>query len=183
MTLETTSQLVGILANIAVIASILFVALQVRMGVQMLRDAAVRNHSEKLQSVSRMLAENAELAELWSRGSKAGLESLSDTERVRFINFCTYMFRTWEELHLQHSSGKMDDALYTANISIMRDIFHLRGANEGKGMRSPHQPLCLRDDPTHRPAQVSFWRHAEEPLRPLAAHQSAKPSRRRLERR
>ena len=64
MTLETTSQLVGILANIAVIASILFVALQVRMGVQMLRDAAVRNHSEKLQSVSRMLAENAELAEL-----------------------------------------------------------------------------------------------------------------------
>ena len=79
MTLETTSQLVGILANIAVIASILFVALQVRMGVQMLRDAAVRNHSEKLQSVSRMLAENAELAELWSRGSKAGLESLSDT--------------------------------------------------------------------------------------------------------
>lgn len=127
--------LIQMAANVAVLASLIFVALQVRMGVQMLRDAAVRNHSEKLQSVSRMLAENAELAELWSRGSKAGLENLSEIERVRFINFCTYMFRTWEELHLQHSSGKMDDALYTANISIMRDIYHLRGANEAWRVR------------------------------------------------
>lgn len=135
MSLETTAQIVGILANIAVLASIVFVALQVTMGVQMLRDAAVRNHLEKTQSISRLLAENAQLADLWSRGSKGGLASLNDGERVQFVNFCTFMFRTMEELHMQHTRGKMDNALYISNITIFRDVHQLRGAAEAWQVR------------------------------------------------
>ncbi|MBL8547788.1 MAG: hypothetical protein JNL81_15075 [Hyphomonadaceae bacterium] len=122
-------------ANVAVLASLIFVALQVRMGVEMLRDAAVRNHLEKTQSISRLLAENAQLADVWSRGSKGGLASLGDGERVQFVNFCTFMFRTMEELHMQHTRGKMDNALYISNITIFRDVHQLRGAAEAWQVR------------------------------------------------
>ncbi len=127
--------LIQMAANVAVLASLIFVALQVRMGVQMLRDAAVRNHLEKTQSISRLLAENAQLADLWSRGSKGGLASLSDGERVQFVNFCMFMFRTMEELHVQYARGKMDDALYISNITIFRDVHQLRGAAEAWQVR------------------------------------------------
>jgi len=130
MTLEAISQFVGIVANIAVIASLIFVALQVRMGVKMLRDEAIRNHNEKHQSVSRALYENPQLADLWSRGSKNGIESLTDGERAQFVNFYMYVLRVWEELYLQYRGGMMDNTLWAANVQILRDTYPMRGAME-----------------------------------------------------
>jgi hypothetical protein len=135
MTLQDANTIVQMVANTAVIASLVFVALQVRLGVQMLRDAAVRNHTDKVQSVSRMLSENPQLCELWARGSKAGLAPLSDADRVQFVNFYTHILRVWEELYLQYKSGVMDNALWAANISILRDAHRMRGAREAWAVR------------------------------------------------
>jgi hypothetical protein len=130
MTLQDANTVIQMIANIAVIASLIFVALQVRMGVQMLRDANIRNHTDKVQSVSRMISENPQLAELWARGSKTGLAALSDAERAQFVNFYTYVLRVWEELYLQYKSGLMDNALWAANMNILRDTHQMRGAQE-----------------------------------------------------
>jgi hypothetical protein len=135
MTLQDANTIVQMVANIAVIASIIFVALQVRMGVQMLRDAAVRNHTDKVQSVSRMLSENPQLCELWARGSKAGLTGLSDAERVQFVNFYMHVLRVWEELFLQYKNGMMDNALWAANMNILRDTHQMQGAQEAWAVR------------------------------------------------
>ena len=135
MTLQDVNTGVQMIANIAVIASLAFVALQVRMGVRMLRDAAVRNHTDKVQSVSRILSENPQLCELWERGSKAGLESLTSAERVQFVNFYTHVLRIWEELYLQYRSGLMNNELWAANIKILRDAHQMRGAQEAWRVR------------------------------------------------
>ena len=102
MTLESMNTVVQMVANVAVIASLIFVAVQARLGIQMLRDAAVRNHTDKVQGVSRAIYENPQLAELWSRGSIAGIASLTDAEKAQFVNFYTYVLRVWEELYLQY---------------------------------------------------------------------------------
>ena len=73
------------------------------------KDAAQRNHMDKAQSVSRMIAENPQLAELWARGSKVGVAQLNEAERVQFVNFLTYVLRIWEELFLQHQRGLIDE--------------------------------------------------------------------------
>ena len=135
MTLQDASTIIQMIANIAVIASLVFVALQVRMGVQMLRDSAVRNHTDKVQSVSRMLSENPQLCDLWARGSKAGLVTLSEAERVQFVNFYTHVLRVWEELFLQYKSGLMNNALWAANMTILRDTHPMRGAQEAWAVR------------------------------------------------
>ncbi len=135
MTLESMNTIIQMVANIAVIASLIFVALQVRMGVRMLRDAAVRNHNEKHQSISRAVFENPQLADLWVRGSQGGLASLSDAERAQFVNFYMYVLRVWEELFLQQRSGLMDNALWAANVQILRDTHQMRGAQEAWAVR------------------------------------------------
>lgn len=130
MTFATISSLLAIAANLAVIVSLVFVGVQVRMGVRMLRDAAVRNHNEKHQSISKALYENAQLCELWARGGKDGVASLSEGERVQFVNFYSFALRVWEELYLQSRNGVMDSTLWAANIQVLRDAHQLRGAQD-----------------------------------------------------
>jgi hypothetical protein len=135
VTLQEASALVQIGANLAVVASVLFLVFQSRLGIQMLREAAERNHMDKHQSVSRLIAENPQLADLWARGSKSGTAKLTDTERVQFINFFTYVLRIWEELFLQHSRGLIDDVMWKANVCILRDTKALPGAIDGWAVR------------------------------------------------
>lgn len=135
MSLGTISALVQIGANLAVLASVLFLAVQARLGIQMLKDAAQRNHMDKAQSVSRMIAENPQLAELWARGSKIGIAELSEAERVQFINFFTYVLRIWEELLLQHRRGLIDVETWEANARILRDVKPMPGARDAWATR------------------------------------------------
>jgi hypothetical protein len=135
VTLQDASALVQIGANLAVVASVLFLVFQSRLGIKMLREAAERNHMDKHQSVSRLIAENPQLADLWSRGSKSGIAKLTDTERVQFINFFTYVLRIWEELFLQHRRGLIDDVMWRANVRILRDTKATPGAIDGWAVR------------------------------------------------
>lgn len=135
MTLQGIGALVQIGANLAVLLSVLFLAVQARLGIQMLRDAAQRNHMDKHQSISRMMAENPQLAELWSRGSKVGIAKLNDAERAQFVNFVSYVLRIWEELFLQHQRGLIDEATWQANMLIVRDTKPLPGARDAWAVR------------------------------------------------
>jgi len=135
MSLHGMGALVQVAANLAVLASVLFLAVQARLGIQMLKDAAQRNHMDKAQSVSRMIAENPQLAELWARGSKAGIAKLNDAERVQFVNFLTYVLRIWEELFLQHERGLIDEETWQANMLIVRDTKPMPGARDAWAVR------------------------------------------------
>src|SRR5215212_1783948 len=135
MDLHEISTAVQIGANLAVFASVLFLAVQARLGIQMLKDAAQRNHMDKHQSVSRMVAENPQLAELWARGSALGTAQLSDAERVQFVNFYTYVLRIWEELFLQHQRGLIDEVTWRANARIVCDTKPMPGARDSWAVR------------------------------------------------
>jgi hypothetical protein len=135
MSSEELNAQVQIIANVAVIASILFLAVQARLGIRMLKDAAERNHMDKHQSVSRMMAENPQLAELWVRGSKLGIMKLSDAERAQFVNFYTYVLRIWEELFLQHRRGVIEEIIFTSNVRILADTQVTPGAEDAWSVR------------------------------------------------
>lgn len=135
MSLAEVNAVVQIAANVAVLVSILFLVFQARLGIHMLREAAERNHMDKHQSVSRIIAENPQLADLWARGSKSGIDALTDAERVQFINFYTYVLRIWEELYLQHRRGLIDDVMWQANVRILCDTRPVPGARDGWAVR------------------------------------------------
>ena len=130
MALSDANTIIQLIANVAVVASVLFLAVQARLGIRMLRDAAERNHMDKHQSISRMLSENPQLAELWARGNLGGIEKLSAAERVQFLNFYMYVLRIWEELYLQHCKGVIDKAVWEANARALRDTQVMTGAQD-----------------------------------------------------
>lgn len=130
-----TATIIQVGANLAVVASVLFLVFQSRLAIRMLREAAERNHMDKHQSVSRMISENPQLAELWSRGSRAGIAALTEPERVQFVNFFTYVLRIWEELFLQKERGLVDQQIWSANVRILRDTKAARGARDAWSVR------------------------------------------------
>ncbi len=125
--LDTIYTLSQILAALAVIGSLIFVGLQVRQSNKMMRDAAIRNHAEKFQEISRVMFESPGLAELWAKGG-SDYASLDQVERIRFVNFVMWFMRILEELMVQHEQGLMDKDMWEANINIGRDALSLPGA-------------------------------------------------------
>ncbi len=137
MTLEEIGILSNIAAALAVMASLIFVGLQVRQANRMMKDAAVRHHAEQVQSISKVVFEVPGLSDLWFRGS-AGIANLTPEERIRFVNFCTYTLRIWEQLYVQREQGLMDPEMWDANILILRDIHALPGVASAWEIRRHH---------------------------------------------
>jgi hypothetical protein len=134
MTLETLNTYGQLIANIAVVVTLIFVAVQLRLSVKMMRHQAMTNHAEKFQSISRMMVEADGVAELWVKG-RAGMHDLTDGERARYVNLYCYMLRAIEELHLQHRAGLVDQTFWDSSIQILRDAHPLAGPQEVWALR------------------------------------------------
>lgn len=127
MTLDQLAIVSQIVAAVGVIGSLIFVGLQVHQSNRMMRASAIRHHAERIQSVSKAIFESPDLANIWLQGGQ-DIDTLSPAERVRFINFYVYILRIWEQLHLQKEAGSMDQQMWQANVTILRDIHTMSGA-------------------------------------------------------
>ena len=86
-------QTISILANIGVIAGIVFLGIEVRQNHVSLNEANAINRAsssatalEYLNEFRASLAQDEQLAEIWLRGSSGS--ELSSVEQVRFFNLC-----------------------------------------------------------------------------------------------
>lgn len=127
--LQTINIYGQLLASFAVVATLIFVAVQVRISVAMIRHQAMSDHAEKFQSISRMMVEGDGVAELWIK-AKDGMKPLTDVERARYVNLSCYMLRAIEELFLQHRAGLVDKAFWESSIRILKDAQALAGPQE-----------------------------------------------------
>ena len=129
MSLESINYAAQAVGSVAVVASLIILIWQARLGLRLMRDTAMHLHAAKLQSISRSIFECPGLADVWSRGIN-GMAGLNEEERIRFTAFVFYTFRVWEEIFLQHRSGATDEDLWTANAGFMRDAHALPGVRE-----------------------------------------------------
>ncbi len=92
--ITATAELLGALG---VIASLLYLADQVRTSSRIARQDAARSVLAKLNAVVDSITRDEAVADLWVRGSQ-GLATLSAAERVRLSTFLLQIFRVYEEL-------------------------------------------------------------------------------------
>ena len=85
MTLEELGNLGELVGGIAVIASLVYLAVQIRQNTQTVRASSYRGVIEGLNEAAALLAHDAALAEIYHRGCE-GVENLSPTEEVQFRN-------------------------------------------------------------------------------------------------
>lgn len=98
-----------LLGALGVIASLMYLATQVRSSALQAKHAAAQSVLNQVQSVAGSLAANPQLADVYARGLR-GLEHLKgDGELLQFSGCVLSAFRPYEELYYYHQAGVIDD--------------------------------------------------------------------------
>ena len=108
MTLSDLSNLGTFVSAIAVVASLIFVGVQLRQNTKAVRAAASQAHTAHWQAMLTPVIENEDVADIYRRGL-SGMESLTDNECVRFIVLIGAMFRFAESARLQWLHGHLEN--------------------------------------------------------------------------
>lgn len=121
--ISAVSQLIG---SVAVVISVLYLAVQLRSSTRVARVAAMDAAAAALRDVTKPLMENAELARLWRTGLE-NLESLSAEDQARFFHAAHQFLKALETIHYHYVYGLLDPQLWAG----WRELLHHYVATPG----------------------------------------------------
>src|SRR3954452_4374486 len=114
--ISAISQLVG---SIAVVLSVLYLAVQVHRSTRVAKLAAQDAAAPAKRDVTKPFMENAELERIW----RVGLEdigALSVEERTRFFHAAYQFLKAFETIHSHYVYGLMDKQLWDGWHGLLR---------------------------------------------------------------
>ncbi len=110
MSIQDWSSIAEIVGAVAVVVSLLYLAIQMRSQNREARLSTINRSLAEWNSLLALVADNSELASIWNRGLKN--EELLEDEEVRFRAFANSYLRVVEGLYLQHLEGRLDDRIW-----------------------------------------------------------------------
>ena len=114
-----------VVGAIAVVVSLLYLAVQIRIQNRESRLSTINSSLAEWNALLSLVADNAELADIWARGLRN--EELTEPEEVRFRAFTNSYFRVIEGLYLQHLEGRLDDRIWHGIGKGTADMLAARG--------------------------------------------------------
>jgi len=108
-------------AAFAIVASLLFVAVEVRGSNQVSRHRAIEELLEDYRGVRMSIATNADVARAWLSGLH-NFDALDPSDRVKFSLTADLFFHTHESIYLHYKGGRMSRAMYEPQRSNMTDF-------------------------------------------------------------
>ena len=127
MSWEAVGAIGETIGAIAVVISLLYLALQIRTQNAQARLSALHDMSDVFREVTSRFA-SADIADIFNRGN-LDFDSLTDTESVRLIILTTNYFRAWEEAFLEKRDGHLDKGTWE---TLSRDYRQAMGAGSFK---------------------------------------------------
>jgi len=121
MTLEQIAYLGEIVAAVAVVASLVYVARQLGQNTDMMRARASSERVARDTELSATVSNSQEFAELWVKGG-AEFESLSEVERTRLIFFERRAILHWHDMFVLRGSNLLPDEYWTELLWIIRNL-------------------------------------------------------------
>jgi len=147
-------QTVGVLANVGVIAGIIFLAVELTQNQELMR-AQTRNEMSRTIIELNTLSMEDRFASLILKG-QAG-EPLSDVERFQYARWANNWLRYWENVTYQRSMGLFDDEEWNAQRTIMRfrlnNDIGLRDAFCGTRQNYSQTMVAIMDESLETPCQ------------------------------
>jgi len=120
VTLEEIFWLSQTIAAVAIVGSLLFVAMEVRSSNQVSRHWIVEELLADYRSVRMGIANNTDLSRAWHSGLH-DFAALDPVDKVRFSLAADMFFQTHQSLYLHYRDGRMPRALYEPQRSTMTD--------------------------------------------------------------
>lgn len=114
------------LGALGVIASLVYLAMQVRASTSHSRRAAAQSVQTKIHTLLEALATNPALADTYVRSSK-GLAALSTSEAMQVSATYLALIRAYEELLHYHQSGVVDEWAWTSVRAMVRSTVSTAG--------------------------------------------------------
>lgn len=119
MTLDTLATIASILASIAVVFTLVFIALQMRQTIQLTRMQAAQTAALLLSQNYGRVIEHGDLAELLARVDKG--EDVEGAEYLRLSNFLSASFRYYEMLHTHRRHNIFEAELWAGTEARLRE--------------------------------------------------------------
>jgi len=113
MTLEAFNYIAEIIASIAVIASLLYVGLQVKQNTAATQATAAQSFAEADNGFVGLINTSNNLADILHRGAM-GLSELKGGELIQFMAFHDTAFMAMHSAYCQWDKGTLDDRLWSS---------------------------------------------------------------------
>lgn len=118
-----------------VIISLLYLAVQIRGDARAKRAAAVHEQSAAFRDLLRMLATDESLATIYLYGIR-DLDTIKDSDLVRFASALGFMFRVFEESYFQWQEGNLEAHVWQGFEAPVTDMLAYPGVREWWASRS-----------------------------------------------
>jgi hypothetical protein len=129
--ISAVSQLVG---SLAVVISVLYLAIQLRSSTRVARVAAQDAAATALRDVTKPFMENAELARIWRTGLE-NLQALSAEDQARFFHAAHQFLKALETIHFHYMYGLLDAQLWEGWRELLRHYVATPGLEYYLSMR------------------------------------------------
>ena len=125
MSLEQIFYVSQSIAAVAVIASLLYLAQQVRQAERVQRATMQQGRADRTSQAS-LAAANPELARVLQKGM-AGDTTLTREEFTQWMWICRALFLSGEDSFLQHEAGMLSDAAFDSYVAGVNFYFSMPG--------------------------------------------------------
>ena len=129
MTLEALSQIGEAVGGVAVVASLVYLVIQIRQNTRSIRSATYQSIVAAAAACNQTLSRDKALARVMRVG-RADPSALDADEQLQFDFLCLQFFDIFENLHLQHLHGVLDDAYFAPRHRSFLELFDNPGFAE-----------------------------------------------------
>ena len=129
MTLGELGSVGEFIAAIATLATLVYLALQIRQNTLATRAASHHAITDVMNKTNHLVIGDAEVARIWVAG-RADRSALDDEELERFDNLLLSYFHVFETLHYQARVGAGDNELLLAEEKSFAHLLSLPGVSE-----------------------------------------------------
>lgn len=126
MTIQDLGSIGEFVGAIAVVFSLIYLALQIRQNTRSLRAATHHSSARAVLDVQNVFAEDRELAQIFLRGARE-FEQLTPEERLRFDALMRSVFVYYEDTFFQYRQSLIDPQLWNARQTSLLDHLGLPG--------------------------------------------------------
>src|SRR6201982_2751699 len=119
MSWEAINAVSQLVSSVAVVLSVLYLAMQVHQSTRVAKLAMQDAAATALRDVTKPLMENAELERIWRIGLEE-IGALSVEERARFFHAAYQFLKAFETIHFHYVYGLMDKQLFEGWHGLLR---------------------------------------------------------------
>ncbi len=119
MSWEAINAISQLISSIAVVFSLLYLAIQVHRSTRVAKIAAQDSAATALRDVTKPFMENAELGRIWQVGLE-NLGALSREDQARFFHAAYQFLKAFETIHFHFAYGLLDPQLWEGWRELLR---------------------------------------------------------------